>query len=255
MLIEERINSLIHLNKILENYLNNITDKYTLTINTSVEKAYNENNWFTKENIIFMFSSIKEMTDEASLKKWVSKYQISKQNNPKKIGVIMAGNIPLVGFHDLLSVFISGHIFMGKTSSKDTTLYLLILNILKSTSKNIEKYIKISEQHLTNIDAIIATGSDNSARYFDYYFGKYPNIIRKNRSSIAIIDGKESEKDLQNLTDDIFIYFGLGCRNVSKLYIPRNYDLKKLIPYFETYNYYINHTKYANNYEYHRAFL
>ena len=165
----------------------------------------------------------------------------------------MAGNIPLVGFHDFLSVLISGNKYIGKLSSKDTVLFEAIIDILVNINPGLKSKIQLEKSTLKNFDAVIATGSNNSSRYFDYYFGKFRNIIRQNRNSIAVLTGNESGINLKKLADDMFLYFGLGCRNVSKIYIPENYDLTKLLPYFEGYSYLSDHNKYFNNFEYRRA--
>lgn len=168
---------------------------------------------------------------------------------------MLAGNIPLVGFHDLLSVLISGHHVQLKLSSKDSKLIQYLIKHLIWLEPAFEKIIKIKENKLENFDAVIATGSDNSARYFEYYFGKYPNIIRKNRSSCVILNGNESEEEMEALGEDIFSYFGLGCRNVSKAFVPKGYDLAKILSRWESYKEIIHHHKYCNNYDYQKSIL
>jgi hypothetical protein len=165
----------------------------------------------------------------------------------------MAGNIPLVGFHDFLTVLISGNNLIAKTSSKDPDLILFISKILAGINPEFTRMIHFTDGTLKGFDAVIATGSDNSARYFEYYFGKYPHIIRKNRNSIAIIDGSESDDDLKALGDDIFSYFGLGCRNVSKIYIPEGYDLNRMTCCWSSFEPLRHHSKYANNYDFSKA--
>jgi hypothetical protein len=165
----------------------------------------------------------------------------------------MAGNIPLVGFHDYLSVLISGNSVIAKTSSKDAELIVHLSEILCSINPAFSKKIRFTEGILSDFDAVIATGSDNSSRYFEYYFGKYPHIIRKNRNSIAIIDGEETNQELENLGTDIFSYFGLGCRNISKVYLPEGYDVHTMIKNWTRYSDVILHSKYANNYDYNMA--
>ena len=165
----------------------------------------------------------------------------------------MAGNIPLAGFHDFLSVLISGNNLIVKTSSKDSELIVYISDILCSINPSFRDNIEFAEGTLSNFDIVIATGSDNSSRYFDYYFGKYPSIIRKNRNSIAIIEGDETGDELEGLGTDIFSYFGLGCRNVSKIYVPKGYDFRSMIRYWDTFAGVISHPKYANNYDFNKA--
>lgn len=221
-----------------------------------LETAHYHNPWFTPQFCHYAINSIaQQWLNEESLNKWISKYPSSyfEPNPTKNIGVVMAGNVPFVGLHDLLCVLISGHNFVGKQSSKDGGLMQAIVNLLLELEPRLSSSIILTEGKLEKFDAVIATGSDNSARYFEYYFGKYPNIIRKNRHSIAVLNGSESEEELSGLASDIFTYFGLGCRNVSKILIPKDYDFKPLFQAFEPYKELINHNKYANNYEYHKA--
>lgn len=172
--------------------------------------------------------------------------------HPKNIGIIMAGNIPLVGFHDLLSVLISGHNAIVKTSSKDDVLIEFVINFLKDSNEDLKHAIQKVDR-LKNHEAVIATGSNNTARYFKYYFREIPHIIRKNRTSVAVLEGNETKEDLKNLSIDIFQYFGLGCRNVTHLYLPEGFNTDLLFDAFFDWQYIINHNKYANNYEYNRA--
>jgi hypothetical protein len=194
-----------------------------------------------------------ELTLE-NLIRWTDNYPLlNEKTEPLKVGMIMAGNIPLVGFHDFLSVLITGNRLIAKASSKDHELIKFISNNLCSINPHFSDRIEFTEGTLRNFDVVIATGSDNSSRYFDYYFGKYPNIIRKNRNSIAIIEGDESEAELLSLGDDIFSYFGLGCRNVSKIYCPKGYELSKMAEHWNSYKEVITHSKYANNYDFNKA--
>ncbi len=217
------------------------------------ENAYFNNKWFTGKNVDKAINTIKnEFLDKKKLEKWVSFYNIPDNAPSKNTGIIMAGNIPLVGFQDLLSVFISGHKAIVKLSSKDTILMEYVIEHLYKINPAIRTLIKI-EERLKNIDAIIATGSNNSFRYFEYYFGKYPHIIRKNRNGVAVLTGKESNEDLQALSFDILDYFGLGCRNVSKLYVPNDYDFGRLMQILDKHQYLKEHNKYMNNYDYNLA--
>lgn len=222
----------------------------------TVIAAHQHNPWFTPENCQYAIKAIaREWLLEKNLTQWVSGYPSAHFNpkNCKNVGVVMAGNVPFVGFHDLLCVLMSGHHFVGKISSKDGGLMEAVINLLISIEPQFKQLITISEDKLEHFDAVIATGSDNSARYFEYYFGKYPNIIRKNRHSIAILTGNETDVELAGLASDIFTHFGLGCRNVSKLLVPKDYDFNRLLNALNGYRGIINHNKYANNYEYHRA--
>lgn len=217
-------------------------------------KKGKHNPWFTGENIDFALTEIANSLNRGNIEKWISDYpNLKKIKESKRVGVITAGNIPLVGFHDFLSVLITGYVFTGKLSSKDDKLLPRVIDLLTDIEPEFKKYIFINESKLENFDAVIATGSNNSARYFEYYFGKYPHIIRKNRNSVAVISGNETDEELQLLSDDIFIYFGLGCRSVSKLFLPDNYDLDNIFRNSLNYKGVISHNKYANNYDYNRA--
>src|SRR5687767_320080 len=232
------------------------------------EKASQENGWFIPEFINQASSVIaKNYLGNEILNKLVHQYHVNTINpEPKIVGIVMAGNIPMVGFHDLLCVFITGHKAKIKLSSKDSTLIKHIVTKLAEWSESMPgenseetpglttiNELVMFEEMLKSCDAYIATGSNNSSRYFDYYFGKYAHIIRRNRSSAAILDGNETADELENLADDIHLYFGLGCRNVTKIYVPGNYDFIPLLSSFKKYNYFIDHHKYKNNYDYNLA--
>lgn len=218
-------------------------------------KAFEHNKWFTEDFINDRVKRITELyLDKEKLDKWISHYHVDDNISPKKIGIVMAGNIPLVGFHDFLCCFIAGHHAMVKLSEKDHVLFSGIIEKLKSFDPEIEKYVTISDL-LKGCDAYIATGSNNTSRYFEYYFGKYPSIIRRNKTSVAILAGNETEQQLKDFTDDIFLYFGLGCRNVTQLYVPPNYDFTRLLDATNRYAYLKDHTKYRNNYDYNLALL
>jgi hypothetical protein len=201
-------------------------------------------------------SAIVQMLDKEQLNSWILPYQNSINTSQRRlrIGVIMAGNIPLVGFHDFLSVLICGHTFVGKLSSQDAHLLPIISEILCEIEPRFKNKIDFCPDKLDKIDKIIATGSNNSAHYFTYYFQKYPSIIRKHCNSIAILDGNESKENLQKLADDVFLYFGLGCRNVSKIYIPKKYNFETLFTAFDSYKNIVNqHNKYLNNLKYQKT--
>lgn len=218
------------------------------------ERASRENGWFTLEFIEIATQSIAHsFLQKDILEKWVAHYQVPAENpNPKNIGIVMAGNIPLVGFHDLLSVFITGYKASVKLSSKDQVLIRHLVERLSAGNGEVSTLIDFASM-LKGCDAYIATGSNNAAGYFDYYFGKYPHIIRRNRTSVAVLTGTETAEELSRLADDVYQYFGLGCRNVTKLYVPRDYDFIPLITAFKRYNYLAEHHKYKNNYDYNLA--
>lgn len=215
--------------------------------------AQSLNNWFTENNIKLALDGVINYCDEENLKKWTSNYDLGNTES-KKIGVVMAGNIPLVGFHDYLSVLISGNSISAKTSSKDSYLLQQLNKVLVEIEPFFKSKVEFVER-LTDVDAYIATGSDNSARYFEQYFAKKPNIIRKNRTSIAVLSGDETTEELDNLTKDIFQYFGLGCRNVTFLMVPEKYDWEPFYEATKKWEEVIHHSKYLNNYEYSRSVL
>lgn len=219
---------------------------------TLASKAASENPWFTEKSIRMAVSNLQPLLSGKTLSQWTSRYDLNVK--PKKIAIVMAGNIPLVGFHDFLCVLISGHSVLIKTSSKDNTLIRFIADLLISIEPRFKDKIEFAEQ-LKGFNAIIATGSDNTSRYFEYYFGKYPNIIRKNRTSVAVLTGDESNHDFHDLGVDVFSYFGLGCRNVSKLFVPKGFPVEKIFPAWEPYHDIIHHHKYCNNYDYQKSIL
>tara|TARA_X000000368_G_scaffold291446_1_gene231698 strand:- start:363 stop:1361 length:999 start_codon:yes stop_codon:yes gene_type:complete len=218
-----------------------------------ISQAILLNPWFTQKYIKTSLLSIAQMLEKEKLENWISNYNL-KHVKEKKVLLIMAGNIPMVGFHDLLCVLVSGHSAIIKFSSKDKILMKFLINKLISICPDIYNKIYIVDDFVKcQFDALIATGSDSSSKYFNYYFKDYKSIIRKNRRSIAVLDGSETAQDLINLSNDIFLYFGLGCRNVSKLYLPNGYDLNNLFNAFYDYNDIINHLKYSNNYDYNKT--
>lgn len=216
------------------------------------ERARLENPWFTQDNVKRSVKGIATFLKNDQLKQWTGQY--SFHGPQKTIALVMAGNIPLVGFHDFLCVLISGNRAQIKLSSKDSKLIQYLVDFLVSIEPGLRSQIEFREK-LEGFDAIIATGSDNSARYFEYYFGKYPNIIRKNRTSCAILTGGESDADIENLGVDVFSYFGLGCRNVAKVYVPNAYDFSRLLSRWDSFKEVIHHHKYANNYDYQKSIL
>lgn len=215
--------------------------------------AHENNGWFTQENVLFALESWAKILNTSNLNHWLAHYNIAIAAPLKTIAVIMAGNIPLVGFHDFLSVLISGHKVIIKQSSNDRHLLPFLAKYLEYVAPDFKNRITFTEEKLEDFDAVIATGSDNTARYFEYYFGKKPNIIRKNRNSIAILTGNETLEELEALSQDIFRYYGLGCRNVSKLYVPQEYNFDAFFNAVYSWKDSINHAKYANNYDYNKA--
>lgn len=216
-------------------------------------QAEQQNSWFTQHNLTFARTTWATTLSETNIKRWLSAYKLSEPQNIKKILLIMAGNIPLVGFHDLLCVWVSGHKAVVKLSSEDKLLLPFIVEQLRDLIPEWAEAVTFSDEKVTDFDAVIATGSNNTARYFEYYFGKKPHIIRKNRNSVAVLTGKETQEELTALGKDIFQYYGLGCRSVSKLFVPENYSFDAFFQAIYAYRDIINEQKYANNYDYNKA--
>ncbi len=220
---------------------------------TLIQQAQIYNAWFTPENVENAVKSVGNSLQQDKVEHWLNKYP-EATNNPKTIALVLAGNVPMVGLHDILCVLASGNKAQIKLSSQDKFLIPFVLKQLCKIENAFTERISFTDR-LENFDAVIATGSNNSARFFDYYFGKYPHIIRKNRNSIAIINGEETSSDFLELGKDIFRYFGMGCRNVSKLFVPKGYDFVSFFEGIEGYKDIIHHTKYANNFDYNLTLL
>lgn len=244
-LLKERITLL----QKLRNYL----DANNENLQEAVDLAERSNTWFTKDYIYLAINNIKDLfLDQQLLEKWTATYPSivnSEVQNSKTVGIVMAGNIPLVGFHDFLCVYLSGHKALLKLSSKDSILWQHLLAQLFNWDKDLAEQVQVTEM-LKNADAYIATGTNNTSRYFEHYFSKYPHIIRRNRTSVAVLDGTETKEELQLLSKDIYTYFGLGCRNVSQIYVPKGYDFRKLLPNLTIFPPHIEHHKYKNNFDY-----
>ncbi len=223
-------------------------------LDQAILQSYHENKWFTEENSRKALNAIaNEFLDQAKLEAWAAQYPISKSDFPEKtVGLVMAGNIPLVGFHDWLCVFVSGHRAKVKLSDKDKRLLPLLVKKMGKWAHECWAYTEFLSEgdRLTDFDMVIATGSNNTARYFEQYFGKYPHIIRRNRNTVAVLSGMETAEELHALGQDIFSYFGLGCRNVSKIYLPHGYDFDTLLEPLHEYREIIHHDKYKNNFDY-----
>jgi hypothetical protein len=218
-------------------------------------QAYNQNKWFTDDNIYFAYNIWGDTLSEKNVEEWLKPYKDKLETERGiRVGVINAGNIPFVGFHDFMSVLISGNNYVGKNASDDSILLPYVAEMLCDMEPRFKERIQFTDK-LTTPDAVIATGSNNTARYFEYYFSKYPNIIRKNRNAVAVLTGKETKAELNALGSDIFQYFGLGCRNVSKLYVPRGYDFNIFFESIFDFSEVMQHNKYMNNFEYNNAVL
>ena len=249
MNLQRRINSLVELGK----YLTPENE----TLQAIVRRTAFHNAWFTEANQWQAIGEIKtHFLSKTKLNNWVKNYRYSEDSSIKTVGLILAGNIPLVGFHDILCVFVAGHKALIKLSDKDPYLMPFILKTLEDIDPETTNYFQIVEGAMKGFDAVIATGSNNSARYFEAYFGKYPHIIRKNRNAVAILRGDENASDFQLLGKDIFTYFGLGCRNVSKLYLPKDYNFEPLLlALHEDFKDLVLHDKYKNNFDYNFTLL
>ncbi|MBT3561647.1 MAG: acyl-CoA reductase [Flavobacteriaceae bacterium] len=215
-------------------------------------ESHSYNSWFTIDNLKLSLKNWSNSLQENIISDWLSKYNIEDKSS-KKIAIIMAGNIPAVGFHDLLCSLLLNFDCIVKLSSEDKLLIPFIVKFLESRNEKLKNKVTFESEKLKDFDGVIATGNNNSHRYFDYYFSKYPNLLRKTRHSIAVLDGKESDNDLSDLSNDIFNYFGLGCRSVSKVFIPYGYDLDLLFNAFFRHKEVVNHNKYVNNFDYNKA--
>ena len=241
---QRNINNLVRLGELLSK---------TEQFNDIFEEAEQQNSWFTRANVIFAFKSWSDALSENNVKQWLSQYQLPQTTLPKKILIIMAGNLPLVGLHDLLCALVTGHKAIVKLSSNDCVLLPYLITQMKTFAPEWTEAVTFTDDKVTEYDAVIATGSDNTARYFEYYFGKKPHIIRKNRHSVAVLTGKETPEELFALGKDIFLYYGLGCRSISKLFVPKGYDFNLLFQAIYPYKDIIQEQKYANNYDYNKA--
>lgn len=227
-------------------------DEFFSKFEELIHSSVNYNGWFTLEQVVISINSWASALTQDNLDKWTSKYDFSSEPN-KRVGLILAGNIPLVGFHDFISVLISGNIAKVKMSSNDQKLLPFLATYLVAVEPGFASRFDFIEGKMEGFDAVIATGSNNTARYFDYYFNSVPNIIRKNRNSVAVLDGTESHEDMVALGKDVFTYYGLGCRNVSKIFVPEGYVFDSFYQGMFEYKDVIEYEKYSNNYDYNKA--
>ena len=255
---KDKIHSLIeafdYLGKQLRSHINSqsIEAEPTTSLDKVVEAAHIQNAWFTLENIHSAFRNWGDVLRRETMVNWLSAYPTAEWNN-QTVGLVLAGNLPLVGFHDVVCVLLSGHRAVIKLSSKDKVLIPALIDILQSKFPEIKERVRFVSDQLGSVDKVIATGSNNSSRYFSYYFKDIPHIIRKNRNSVAVLTGDETEEQLAALADDICLYFGLGCRSVSKIWVPKGYDFDILFGALYKHKDIIHHNGYANNYDYNKA--
>ncbi|WP_442845269.1 acyl-CoA reductase [Leeuwenhoekiella sp. H156] len=259
--LKQRITAFANLGQFLTDFLSKdektglkLADYNLLTeeFEAVIDAAYRANSWFTPEHINLALNSWADALKQENLKNWLEPYAINTQN-PKTVAVIMAGNLPLVGFHDFVSVLLSGHHILAKLSSDDKLLMPFLAKVLIQLEPAFAEAISFTDKKLTHHDAVIATGSNNSARYFEYYFKDKPHIIRKNRNAVAVLTGNETHEQLVALGNDIFSYFGMGCRSVSKLFVPKAYNFDAFFKAMYEHKEVIHHHKYANNYDYNKA--
>ncbi|MEI7661497.1 MAG: acyl-CoA reductase [Bacteroidota bacterium] len=255
MKLADRIESFEMLGDLLRRYHENSSDPALSRFRHAAQLANAENPWFTPEHIRLALNSLGTALSHENITRWLSGYgnRLENVSASKTVGVVMAGNIPAVGFHDFLCVLISGHKLIARLSSSDARLLPAMAAELTDAFPGWHNHITFTTGRLEGFDTIIATGSDNTSRYFNFYFGKYPNIIRKNRNSIAILNGREDADTLKKIAGDIMLYFGMGCRSVSKIFVPRGYDFSGLTRAMEKYSQFIHHNKYCNNYDYSRS--
>ena len=262
MQLQQRINAFVQLGAFLSQFAEETPVKNPSVVHNepffaemqhALQLAKSQNTWFTEDNLQFTCKSWSKALTASNMEEWLSAYKISDKDSDKKVAIVMAGNIPLVGFHDFMCVLLSGHSVVGKLSSNDKVLLPFLSTYLQAIEPEFADKIELTTEKLENFDAVIATGSDNTALYFEHYFGKYPHIIRKNRNSVAILTGNETPPQMEALADDIFRYFGLGCRNVSKIYVPETYDWDHFFNGMFAWKDVINNHKYINNYDYNKA--
>lgn len=251
--LNQRIQVLADLGERIQFELNH--SPYNEAFENLLNKVNQRNPWFTKESVVQSLTAWANLLESNNLNHFISRYEtvLFEKKNDKVVLLILAGNIPLVGLHDVICSFLSGSKSMIKVSSKDALLLSYLIEQIKTINSTASDYFEISETKAQGFTHVIATGSNNSARYFDHYFSKFPNIIRKNRSSLAIITQETTDTELEYLANDVFQYFGLGCRNVTQLCVPHSFDFDRLKNAFNSYATIINHNKYANNYDYHKA--
>lgn len=254
--IEKRIEAFAELGKIFRDAASGVNTGHAGVFNDLAESLHHSNPWFTPGNVRRSLLALGNSLSPEKLTAWLARYpELADTGTPMTVGVVMAGNIPLVGFHDLLCVLVTGNRIKARLSTKDKPLMKAVAETIVEIEPGFVPLVELTEDRLKGFDRIISTGSNNSSRYFEYYFRNFPSIIRHNRNSIAVIDGTENNRELECLADDIFSYFGLGCRNVTKLYLPEGYDPASLIPHWKGMEFMQSHYKYIVNYDHNRAVM
>ncbi len=260
MQVTERVQAFYKLGLFLDSFKkedigirNNACDElFYTTFKDKIQLAIHHNGWFTEENVKYALQTWADTLSQENIGKWTKAYDFSKVTS-KTIGIVTAGNIPLVGFHDFISVLISGHKVLVKQSSNDQQLLPILADYLICIEPKFKDKIVFTEERMKGFDAVIATGSNNTARYFEHYFGKYPNIIRMSRNGVAVVTGNETQEQLEALGEDVFRFYGLGCRSVSKIFVPKDYDFDMIFKAFYKQNSIIEYRKYKNNYDYNKT--
>lgn len=252
--VTDRVNSFSKLGEWLGKELDAVKEGKENSLEEILRKTHDQNNWFTRESVLRSLRALNSWLQKDKLDDWVSYYHIGNPANQKVVAIIMAGNIPLVNFHDLLGVLISGNKVLVKLSKQDSVLLPFLMEKLVAIETQWSGQITFTEEKLIDFDAVIATGSNNTSRYFEHYFGKYPHIIRKNRSSIGIIEPDMPKDDLRSFYNDIFDYYGLGCRNISFLMLPEKFEWDEFHNAWEGLENPLAHHKYKNNYDYYKSF-
>ena len=264
MIMNDNISAFVELGKVFRYISGNKdtaewTDQKVLSLTENLENhitdAYHYNGWYTPDMVNHMIEALGAALTKKNIVHWLDQYadKLVGDRQPATIAIVMAGNIPLVGFHDMMCVLVSGNRMLAKLSSDDKKLIPAVAELLTYFNPGFKDKVIFTDGKLEKFDAVIATGSNNTSRYFEYYFGKYPNIIRRNRNGVALLNGNETKKELEGLADDVFLYYGLGCRNVSKIYVPLEYDLIPLLQVLELKKSITENHKYFNNYEYNKA--
>jgi len=253
---DQRIRAFAALGEAMRSGAEGVTAGYAERFAALIETLHLTNPWFTSENVRLALASTGNALTEENLRIWLSSYpELHEERQPVTVGVVMAGNIPMVGFHDLLCVLITGNRLLAKLSTKDELLMKAVTETLTEIEPRFKPFVELTSDKLKGFEMVIATGSNNTSRYFEYYFRTIPSIIRRNRNSIAILDGTETPRELELLGGDIFSYFGLGCRNVSKLYLPRGYDASGLLQHWTRHESLRSHYKYSVNYDHNKAVM